>query len=159
MIGRMGAASPHVLMSHTLVPNAAQAVGKQASPQPPSQSQAAAAAAAAATAQSAPIAVSPLPPSAIAAPATQAPAIAPLSAGPGQITESSGGPARTDLTASSTASSTSPSEAAPSTPGGGGDTLQACMGFWDRGTHMSKVEWRAACARTLDRLDLHTPVP
>jgi hypothetical protein len=33
------------------------------------------------------------------------------------------------------------------------------MGFWDRGTHMSKVEWRAACTRTLDRLDLHTPVP
>ena len=33
------------------------------------------------------------------------------------------------------------------------------MGFWDRGTHMSKVEWRAACTRTLDRLDLQTPVP
>jgi hypothetical protein len=73
--------------------------------------------------------------------------------------ESSGGPARTDLTASSAASSASPSESAPSVPGGGGDTLQACMGFWDRGTHMSKVEWRAACTRTLNRLDLHTPVP
>lgn len=165
MIGRMGVASPHLQhMPHATAPQAAQSGGgKQASPQPPSQSQAAAAAAAAsatATTQSTPIPTSSLPPSAIAAPATQAPAIAPLSAGPGQIIDSSGGgPVRTDLTASSEASSASPSEAAPSTPGGGGDTLQACMGFWDSGTHMSKVEWRAACTRTLNRLDLSTPVP
>jgi len=162
MAGRIGMASPHALVPHALALRAAQSGGgKQAGSQPPSQSQAAAsAAAAAATTQSAPIPTSSLPPSAIAAPATQAPAIAPLSAGPGQIIDSSGGgPVRTDLTASSAASSASPSESAPSTPGGGGDTLQACMGFWDRGTHMSKVEWRAACTRTLDRLDLHTPVP
>ena len=160
MIGRMGVASPHVPMSRALAPHAARSGdGKQANPQPPSRSQAAAAAATATT-QSAPIPASSLPPSATAAPAAQAPAIAPLSAGPGRIIDSSGGgPVRTDLTASSTASSTSPSESAPSTPGGGGDTLQACMGFWDRGTHMSKGEWRAACTRTLNRLDLHTPVP
>jgi hypothetical protein len=24
------------------------------------------------------------------------------------------------------------------------------MGFWERATHMSKVEWRAACKRTLE---------
>ncbi len=33
------------------------------------------------------------------------------------------------------------------------------MGFWDQGTHMSRAEWRAACTRTLNRLDLYTPVP
>jgi hypothetical protein len=161
MAGRMGTAPSHVLMPYALTPHAAAPGGKQTSPRPPSQSQAAAAAAAAAAStQSTPIPTSSLPPSAIAAPATQVPAIAPLSASPGQIIDSSGGgPVRTDLTASSAASSASPSESAPSAPGGGGDTLQACMGFWDRGTHMSKVEWRAACTRTLDRLDLRTPVP
>jgi hypothetical protein len=53
-----------------------------------------------------------------------------------------GGPART----------TSPSESAPSTPGGGAPGLTACMGFWDAGTHMSKREWAAACRRTENRL-------
>lgn len=161
MVGRMGTAPSHALMPQALAPHTTASGAKQTGPQPPSQSQAAAAAAsAAATTQSTPIPTSSLPPSAIAAPAPQAPAIAPLSAGPGQIIDSSGGgPVRTDLTASSAASSASPSESAPSTPGGGGDTLQACMGFWDSGTHMSKVEWRAACTRTLNRIDLSTPVP
>lgn len=27
------------------------------------------------------------------------------------------------------------------------------MGFWDRGTHMTKQQWCAACQRTLNRLD------
>jgi hypothetical protein len=27
------------------------------------------------------------------------------------------------------------------------------MGFWDQGTHMSKENWRAACKRTLNRLE------
>jgi hypothetical protein len=27
------------------------------------------------------------------------------------------------------------------------------MGFWDKGTHMTKREWRSACQRTLNRLD------
>jgi hypothetical protein len=51
------------------------------------------------------------------------------------------------------AAPTSPSVAAPSTPGGGGGTLEDCMRFWDRATHMSKVEWRAACQRSQHRLD------
>jgi hypothetical protein len=37
--------------------------------------------------------------------------------------------------------------------------MQACMGFWDSGTHMTKAEWRSACTRTLNRIDLLTPVP
>jgi hypothetical protein len=55
-----------------------------------------------------------------------------------------GGPAR--------ATSASPSESAPSTPGGGAPGVAACMGFWDAGTHMSKREWAAACRRVEDRL-------
>jgi hypothetical protein len=43
----------------------------------------------------------------------------------------------------------SPSQSAPSQPGGGGKSLQDCMGFWDRDTHMTKAEWRAACRRTM----------
>jgi len=27
------------------------------------------------------------------------------------------------------------------------------MNFWDRGTHMSKQQWRAACKRTLNRIE------
>ena len=27
--------------------------------------------------------------------------------------------------------------------------LADCMGFWDRETHMSKSEWKAACVRTM----------
>jgi hypothetical protein len=27
------------------------------------------------------------------------------------------------------------------------------MKIWDRGTHMTKTEWRAACQRSLTRLD------
>jgi hypothetical protein len=30
------------------------------------------------------------------------------------------------------------------------ETLAQCMGYWDAGTHMSKVEWRRACQRTVD---------
>jgi len=33
--------------------------------------------------------------------------------------------------------------------GGGGKTLADCMGFWDRETHMTKAEWKAACLRTM----------
>jgi hypothetical protein len=46
-------------------------------------------------------------------------------------------------------SGSSPSETAPSAPGGGGKTLADCMGFWDRGTHMTKAEWKAACVRSI----------
>jgi hypothetical protein len=47
------------------------------------------------------------------------------------------------------AGSGSPSESAASKPGGGGKSLADCMGFWDAATHMSKVEWRAACKRSM----------
>src|SRR5262245_17197077 len=46
----------------------------------------------------------------------------------------------------------SPSESAPSAPGGGAPGVAACMGFWDAGTHMSKGEWAVACRRVEDRL-------
>lgn len=104
------------------------------------------------------IPVTPPPPAALAAPAPSMPAIAPLSPPPPQNILSGGGSGRVDLYVSPTAGSTSPSEAAPSIPGGGGDTLADCMRFWDRGTHMTKVEWRAACTRTLRRLDLRMPL-
>jgi hypothetical protein len=41
----------------------------------------------------------------------------------------------------------------PSIPGGGGNSVKDCMGFWDAATHMSKQEWRAACERIQHRLD------
>jgi hypothetical protein len=40
-------------------------------------------------------------------------------------------------------------EAASITAHGGSATLQECMALSDAGTHMSKVEWKAACKRTL----------
>ena len=49
-------------------------------------------------------------------------------------------------------SSTSPTEAAPSTAGGGGKSMDDCMGYWDRDTHMTKAEWKVACARSINRL-------
>jgi hypothetical protein len=55
-----------------------------------------------------------------------------------------GGPSR--------AATASASEAAPSSPGGGAPGIQACLGFWDAGTHMTRREWAAACRRTEDRL-------
>jgi len=52
----------------------------------------------------------------------------------------------------SRATGVSSSEFAPSAPGGGGPGIQACMGFWDAGTHMTKREWAAACRRIEGRL-------
>ena len=60
-----------------------------------------------------------------------------------------GGSTPSNLALSPGTSSGSQSEAAPSAPGGGGGTLADCMGFWDRETHMTKPEWKAACLRTL----------
>src|SRR5262249_21681357 len=92
------------------------------------------------------------PVSAIGTPAPQVPTISPLS--PSVTTSTSnltaGGSARTS---SSSPSSTSPTEAAPSIAGGGGKTLQDCMGFWEPATHMTKGEWKAACLRSQHRLD------
>jgi hypothetical protein len=92
-----------------------------------------------------------LPPSALAAPEAQQGAIAPLSPPTTTTFSGSGGTARPDLLTSQDAGGPSASEAAPSTAGGGGDTLADCMGFWDRATHMSKQEWRAACLRVQNR--------
>jgi hypothetical protein len=89
------------------------------------------------------------PPSAIAAPLPELPPVAPLS--PQLPTQfATGGVAQPNMALSPGASSTSPSESAPSAPGGGGKTLADCMGFWDRETHMTKAEWKAACARTME---------
>jgi hypothetical protein len=94
-----------------------------------------------------------MPPSAIAPPLPELEPLAPLS--PQLPTQfSTGGSATSTLALSpgvpsSTPNSTSPTEAAPSIPGGGGQTLADCMGFWDRETHMSKGEWKAACLRTM----------
>jgi len=49
------------------------------------------------------------------------------------------------LSPGNSSGSNSLSQSAPSKPGGGGKSLADCMGFWDAATHMTKVEWRAAC--------------
>jgi hypothetical protein len=33
--------------------------------------------------------------------------------------------------------------------GGGLDTLEGCISFWDRATHMTKAEWKVACQRSI----------
>jgi len=89
-------------------------------------------------------AAAPTPSSQIGQPTPQLPAIAPLSPQlPTQL--SSGGTVTNNLALSPG----SPSESAPSTPGGGGKSLGDCMGFWEPATHMTKAEWRAACMRTM----------
>jgi hypothetical protein len=97
-------------------------------------------------------ALAPTPPSAIGAPLSSAPKIAPLSP---QITTTplTGGSVRNDLLPTPTGPSGSASQSVQSIAGGGGRTLQDCMGFWDRGTHMTKSEWRAACQRSIHHLD------
>jgi hypothetical protein len=98
-----------------------------------------------------PPAPAPTPPPEIAAPAPELAPIAPLS--PQLDTQfSTGGVVQQPNMALSPGAS-------PSTPGGGGDTLADCMGMWDAGTHMSKVEWREACARTLNGLDVPVDSP
>ena len=101
------------------------------------------------------------PPSVIGTPMQQAAPVAPLSPSLPQPSESSGGStqggtgsgARALSPGSGVGDTGSPSENAPSAPGGGGKSLQDCMGFWDKGTHMSKAEWRAACLRIQHRID------
>jgi hypothetical protein len=90
------------------------------------------------------------PPSAIASPEPELAPIAPLSPQLQTQFATGGGVAQPNLALSpGTSSAASPSESAPSAPGGGGKSLADCMGFWDRETHMSKAEWKAACARTM----------
>lgn len=93
------------------------------------------------------------PVSTIGTPMTSAPPIAPLSPQLTTATPVSGGTVRTDKLPSPSTLSTSPSESAQSTAGGGGWGLKECMKFWDRDTHMSKSEWRGACERSAHRLD------
>lgn len=45
---------------------------------------------------------------------------------------------------------------ATSTPGGGGKTLADCMAIWAPDTHMTKVEWRDTCKRTLNGIEMPT---
>jgi hypothetical protein len=99
------------------------------------------------------LAAPPMP--AVSAPEGQIQPVAPLSE-PIATTNVGTGRAVTATTVSpyfSYSTPESPSQVAPSLPGGGGGTLEDCMGFWDRATHMTKNEWKAACQRTLHRLD------
>jgi hypothetical protein len=89
------------------------------------------------------------PSSATAAPTPDLPRIAPLSSQIITTPLGSGQAARPDALASPTPGSSSPTELAPSTAGGGGRTLKDCMAFWEPATHMTKREWEAACKRTL----------
>jgi hypothetical protein len=85
---------------------------------------------------------SPTPPAEIAAPVPELAPIAPLS--PQLQTQfSTGGVVQPNMALSPGGSSTS-------TPGGGGESLADCMGFWDRETHMTKAEWKTACTRTME---------
>lgn len=83
-------------------------------------------------------------------PAPEAPAVAPL---PQQLpTAISGGgepPANSMALSPGGTLTSSPTEAEPSRPGGGGKSLADCMRFWEPATHMTKVQWRAACLRTM----------
>jgi hypothetical protein len=83
----------------------------------------------------------PVPAAVIGAPATRLPPIAPLS------------PPDTTPTTTLTTGGSARIDTASSAPGGGGKTLQDCFAFWDPQTHMSKTEWRAACSRSLHRLE------
>jgi hypothetical protein len=94
-------------------------------------------------------------PSTLAAPTPQAPTVPPLSPPVEAPAASGGGSARANSQAAGTTpgATTSSGLTTPSTPGGGGRTLQDCMGFWDKGTHMTKQQWRAACQRVQSRLE------
>jgi hypothetical protein len=88
------------------------------------------------------------PPSAMGDPLPELAPIEPLSPQlPEQFATSS--VAQPNLALTPGTSPGSPSETAPSSPGGGGKTLADCMGFWDRETHMTKAEWKSACVRSM----------
>jgi hypothetical protein len=84
-----------------------------------------------------PTAPVPTPASVIGAPEPQLGVIAPSSAVPIPLstTVGSGGSSGVSL------------------PGGGGGSLQDCLAFWDRETHMTKGEWKASCQRSIHRLE------
>ena len=87
-------------------------------------------------------------PAAPATPEPALPALAPMS-DPLPTQFATGGGSSPNLALSPATSPSSPSESAPSSPGGGGKSLKDCMGFWDAATHMTKPEWRAACKRSM----------
>jgi hypothetical protein len=99
------------------------------------------------SASSTPTTSSTSPQSMIAPPAPTAPQIAPLS--PSLPTGLSTGGTLPNGGSGQGGLALSPGTQAPSQPGGGGKSLQDCMSFWDRQTHMTKAEWREACKRTM----------
>jgi len=90
-----------------------------------------------------------MPPPEIAQPLPQLAPLAPISP---QLPEqfSTGGTVLPNMALSPDSSSSTSASQSASTPGGGGKSLADCMGFWDRATHMSKAEWKAACMRTME---------
>ena len=153
-IGAMGSPAATTVTSPAMASKPQSTPSSAGTPKGNSSSAAAAAAAALsisgiATSPSPPPPDRVTPPSAIAAPEPELAPIAPLS--PQLPTQfATGGVTQPNLALSPSASSAaSPSESAPSAPGGGGKSLADCMGFWDRETHMSKAEWKAACVRTM----------
>jgi len=103
------------------------------------------------TATSPPVSPSPTAPT-TAQPGSTVPPLSPMSPPlPSQFATGGGSSSGSSLALSpgTSSGSGSASEAAPSRPGGGGKSLADCMGFWDAATHMSKVEWRAACKRSM----------
>ena len=92
-----------------------------------------------------PAPAAPAPASRTAVPQTQLSPIAPLSS------------STLSSTAVPTALPTGGSSGVPlSTPGGGREGLAACLEFWDSATHMTKAEWKAACERSVHRLETIT---
>jgi len=92
-----------------------------------------------------PAPAAPAPASQVGVPLTELAPIAPLSSS----TSSS--------TAVPTALPTGGSSGVPlSAPGGGREGLAACLEFWDKATHMTKAEWKAACERSVHRLETIT---
>jgi hypothetical protein len=75
--------------------------------------------------------------------------------GPAAAAPAAPGDASTTTTPSATAPSTSADPLATPAPeptdlnGGHRDTLADCMSTWDKGTHMTKTEWRATCLRNM----------
>jgi hypothetical protein len=138
----------------TPAPSGRQA-GSNTAPATTSARSSALAAAAAVTVLPAPqsIPADTMPSAALAAPMPELAPVAPLS--PQLPTQfATGGSTTSTLalspgTPSATPQSTSPSEAAPSHPGGGGKSLADCMAFWEPATHMSKAQWKASCVRTI----------
>src|SRR6185295_2315008 len=130
------------------LPSAPASASGRANPTAANTSAAASAATAAGPATSAPTTTPVTGPAASAAPEPALPALSPMS-DPLPTQFATGGGSSPNLALSPATSPSSPSQSAPSSPGGGGKSLKDCMGFWDAATHMTKPEWRAACKRSM----------